>query len=174
MSANKHALGVAALLLAALTSGCAPTLHKTPVGGDSTEIAWLAGEWEGTYESEATGRSGSIVFRLRSGADTAEGDVLMVPRQAHEPNDVAGQRLPAPGIGGMPEPLTIRFVRVAGGEVSGVLDPYRDPECGCKLRTTFRGSLRGDRIEGTFRSEGEGIHHLPSSGRWQVSRKRTG
>ena len=34
----------------------------------------------------------------------------------------------------------------------------------------FRGTLRGDVIEGTFRSESSGFHHLPQSGRWRVKR----
>ena len=41
---------------------------------------------------------------------------------------------------------------------------------GCTLTTTFRGTLRGDVIEGTFRSEGSEFHHLPQSGRWRVKR----
>ena len=31
-------------------------------------------------------------------------------------------------------------------------------------------TLRGDVIEGTFRSEGDGFHHLRASGRWSVKR----
>jgi hypothetical protein len=68
------------------------------------------------------------------------------------------------------EPLAMRFVFVTSDEVSDVLDPYRDPDCGCTLTTTFRGTLRGDVIEGTFHSEGDGFHHLPASGRWRVKR----
>jgi hypothetical protein len=35
--------------------------------------------------------------------------------------------------------LTIRFVAVEGGEVTGELDPYRDPDCDCRAYTRFRG-----------------------------------
>ena len=41
---------------------------------------------------------------------------------------------------------------------------------GCTLTTTFRGTLKGDVIEGTFRSEGSGMSHIPQTGRWRVKR----
>jgi hypothetical protein len=48
--------------------------------------------------------------------------------------------------------LAITFVRVEDGFVQGRLEPYRDPECGCRLDTTFVGTRSGDVIEGTFTS----------------------
>src|SRR2546430_7374777 len=35
--------------------------------------------------------------------------------------------------------LTISFVRVIGGRVTGTLAPYADPETGAQLSTTFKG-----------------------------------
>lgn len=155
----------------ALVAGCSPIVSRTPVRGAPQSVARLAGTWEGEYSSDESGRSGTIVFRLRAGADTAEGDVVMGPR--------GESRASAPETGavmphalGSPQLLTIKFVAVSGDVVSGVLDPYRDPACGCTLTTTFRGTLRGDAIEGTFVSEGTGIHHVPQSGRWRVTRVR--
>jgi hypothetical protein len=162
-----------AAIVGLMLASCAPVLSRTPVEGYTRAIAQLAGEWEGSYTGDQSGRAGSIVFRLRADSDTAEGDVLMTPRRALEANVVDDHRFPTTTIGTAPERLTIRFVRVRGDEISGVLDPYRDPECGCTLRTTFVGTLRGDVIEGTFQSEGEGIHHLPSSGRWTVTRRHS-
>ena len=44
--------------------------------------------------------------------------------------------------------LTINFVRVAEGRVTGTLAPYADPETGVQLFTAFDGLLRGNVIEG--------------------------
>lgn len=165
---------IAILLLGLLIAGCAPPLARVQVGGTAADLAQLAGEWEGDYTGASSGRGGSIHFRLTAGADTASGEVVMVPRgtfealqPARDPGAAAAPR------SSLPEPLTITFVRVAVGKVTGVLDPYRDPECGCTLTTTFEGTLQGDVIRGTFESRG-GMTHLPQSGTWQVRRKKTG
>jgi len=69
------------------------------------------------------------------------------------------------------ELLTIRFVRMERNQVVGTLDPYRDPDCGCQLKTTLRGEFTDEStIEGTFNSIGSEMSHLPTSGRWKVSR----
>ena len=53
--------------------------------------------------------------------------------------------------------------------VNGTLDPYADPQSGQRLLTTFSGELKGNTIEGTYRTR------LPSgemqSGRWTVQRR---
>lgn len=154
--------------LVAVLAGCASVPSPTPVSGNPAAIDQLAGEWEGVYTSAETGRSGSIAFVLRAGSDTAQGDVVMTPRHALDASG-SGDRHPR-ATGAAAELLTIRFVFVSDGEVRGVLDPYRDPDCGCTLTTTFRGLVRGDVIEGSFVSEGEGMHHLPARGRWRVVR----
>lgn len=105
----------------------------------------------------------------RAGADTAEGDVVMEPRGEPKASAPETGAIP-PRAFGSPQLLTIRFVVAAGDAVSGVLDPYRDPACGCALTTRFRGRLHGDVIEETFESAGSEIHHLPQSGRWRVKR----
>lgn len=70
------------------------------------------------------------------------------------------------------ELLTIRFVRVDGGRVSGALDPYHDPVCGCPLETTFTGRLvDASTIEGTFVSRGPPGHRT-ANGRWRVTRSK--
>ena len=73
-----------ALLTVALGSACsssnpAPTV---PVEGERSDVSALAGRWAGEYSSEATGRTGSIVFEFKSGAKVGHGDVLMVPKGA--------------------------------------------------------------------------------------------
>jgi hypothetical protein len=67
--------------------------------------------------------------------------------------------------------LTIRFVRVGPGRVSGTLDPYADPDCGCTLVTTFEGTVEGDTIEGTFESRSQ-EHAHENRGTWRVARQR--
>lgn len=152
-----------------LIAACAPAITKTPVSGTPSATARLVGEWHGDYHSVESGRHGTIAFLLKAGADTAEGDVIMEPAGESDPST---PNAPASwdALRATHQPLSIRFVFVSNDEVTGALNPYRDPNCGCTLSTTFRGRLRGDVIEGTFRSEGDGFHHLPQSGRWRVKR----
>jgi len=67
------------------------------------------------------------------------------------------------------EYIDLLDVRVTPTRVIGHLAPYRDPVCGCRVRTEFVGTRNGDLIEGTFRSE-----HLDAgtvhTGRWRVRR----
>jgi hypothetical protein len=157
-------------VLAAALAGCAPIISKVPIRGDATSIARLAGAWEGTYNSPQTGRSGSITFNLAVGADTASGDILMVPKGQASESGWENSTSAVRAMSASSEVLTIRFVEIAGGELFGRLDPYRDPECGCGLTTTFRGRISKDVIEGTFTSEGDGFYHIPASGTWRVVR----
>jgi hypothetical protein len=159
------------VLAAALSVvGCTPVVMKTPVSGPAAAVARLAGEWQGDYSSSESGRRGLIAFRLRAGADTAEGDVIMQSRDESDATAPNVSIVPWDAVRTTHQPLAIRFVFVSDTEVSGVLAPYRDPDCGCMLTTTFRGTLRGDTIEGTFHSEGDGFSHIPADGRWRVKR----
>jgi hypothetical protein len=159
------------LVAAALWCGaCAPVINKTPVSGMQTDVSRLVGEWQGDYNSAESGRRGLITFRLRAGADTAQGDVIMQSRNEADPSAPDATMIPWDALRATQQALSIHFVFVTADEVSGVLDSYRDPDCGCTLRTTFVGTLRGDTIEGTYRSEGSGIGHNPQTGRWRVKR----
>jgi hypothetical protein len=159
---------VAAVLVASACASRAPRVPVVAAGGDVTS---LVGQWAGDYSSPTTGRSGSIQFTLHAGTDSAFGDVLMVPRGMSQPirrvEDPA-----APGAAARREPslLSISFVRVEGGSVSGRLDPYVDPDCSCTVETTFRGAASGDVIEGTFETRGPGGRQ---TGRWRVRRVGT-
>lgn len=141
------------LSLLVFAIGCATTSAPVPVEGTPSNVAALAGHWEGTYESEATGRTGSIVFDLVAGEDHAHGDVVMIPRgstNAYRPAPrLTGE---GAGSGATAELLSIRFVRADGETVNGTLDPYWDPDCNCGVTTTFVGAIFGDRIAGTFTS----------------------
>jgi hypothetical protein len=156
------------IAITALLSGCALRHESVPVAGSPADIAAMAGEWTGTYETlEGGDRSGEIMFSLGPGRDTATGYVIMNFITEPRPRTLHGY--PAPIH--QSDRLSIAFVRASDGRVTGQLEPYIDPNCGCRLRTTFVGRLRRDRIDGTFRSE-----HLDSggitTGEWRVRRKQ--
>lgn len=166
-------LSSASFLLAFVTvvSGCAVTHPPVPVLDARPD---LAGVWEGTYESRETGRVGDVYLALTADGDSTVGEVVMVPRGAaisvYPSDDAPGaSRWHWEGIG-RPQVLTIRFVRLAGTEVVGELDPYRDPDCGCLLRTTFRGEVEGDAVLGTFATEAENPYH-DAEGTWTARRR---
>ena len=166
MRYHRAALTLAAAALAACSSAPEPV----PVVADAFDLAQLAGEWAGHYSSPSSGRHGSIVFSLKAGRDTAYGDVTMIPRGWTRPlgpvEDPAAAARDAPP----PQVLGIAFVRVEGGVLSGTLDAYRDPDCGCIAYTTFTGEVKGDVIEGEFLSRLEAGHHY--TGTWMVRRKK--
>ena len=153
-----------------ITAACAANPSPVPMVGPSRDLSALAGEWNGEYRSDETGRSGVITFKLQAGADTAFGDVLMIPRETMpampEPQAMPDTRRAIPQV------LIIRFVRVRAGEISGTINPYRSPDCGCLLSTVFRGQMRGDRIDGTFLIRHSENDMPPQRGTWWASRTR--
>ena len=162
------------VLVGGIALACASKPTPVTVAGEAADRASLAGKWTGEYTSQATGRSGSIVFNLSPSADAATGDVVMIPRGLDRPltpysagnTSAASVQTPATA-----QVLTIKLVRVSGDTVSGVLDAYRDPECDCAVVTTFTGTLTGDTIDGTFTTRGT-QSAAPQSGTWRVTRKR--
>ena len=155
------------IALLALVTACGGSQSPVPVVGRDVDISRLTGQWLGDYSSAETGRSGSIVFTLTAGSDTATGDVVMTPQLARAAAaQVTGQsNAPLPS-----QTINIRFVRVSGGQVSGALAPYTDPSCSCPLHTTFVGRLMGDTLSGTFSSRHENAQDT-QSGKWRVVRR---
>jgi hypothetical protein len=154
---------VATVMLAA---SCSWQGTPIPVTGDTRE---LAGDWEGTYFSEQSGRTGSIMFQLKAGADSAYGDIVMIPAQAQEIGPAKGPPIPEP-FRKSPRVLRISFVQCGGGKVTGLLDPYEDPETGERVYTTFEGRLTGNELQGTFWSSYPGSSHR-QAGKWSATRK---
>lgn len=161
---------IAAPLLAVALSACGASRTPVPVVGPSADIQALAGDWVGDYSSAESGRSGSISFTLRAATDSAFGDVVMIPAGLGRPllpwhgdNVIGGAQVPTSTV------LTIRFVRVEQGHVSGTLDPYADPQTGDRLLTRFSGDLKGNTITGSYTTR------LPSgetqTGHWAVQRR---
>lgn len=164
----------AGYLLAAIgLSACAGNPAPVPVRGEVLGIQRLVGEWVGSYESRDSDRNGSILFQLEAGRDTAYGDVLMI--QAEQRIDYVAPYDDTQGVRQRSEPLpqvlTIRFVMVTGDLLSGILDPYEDPRCGCRLRTVFEGRLTDDHVQGTYESEHRGSGKI-DRGSWKVERVR--
>lgn len=153
------------LFLAAIVAGgCASQNPAPPVPVQGGDLSSLAGHWVGEYSSTQTGRSGSIVFELKSGDKVAHGDVLMKPKE--------GAPTPDDPMRGAPQMLNINFVSATGGTLRGTMDPYRDPSCGCEVVTAFEGRRSGDTIEGTFTTTPQGGAGTPSTGRWRVSKQK--
>ena len=147
-------------------TGCAYQATPVPVTGD---IALLEGEWEGGYASQETGRTGSILFRLAAGTDSAFGDVVMVPARSDPVRiPTVPERMPDAGPKAA-RVLAISFVRCEDGNVTGRLEPYDDPETGERVLTTFEGRLLRKHFEGTFSSFYE-TSGRRISGTWSVQR----
>ena len=155
----------------ALLAACATTPSPAvPIAGTPADVSTLVGDWTGEYRSVESGRSGSIVFKLDARTDTARGDIAMVSREAGMSQDdavhIAMSRQAANQV------LTIRFVRITGTTVSGAIDPYQSPDCSCQLVTVFRGELKGNRMEGTFRTMHSGADLPTQQGTWWATRQR--
>ena len=163
---------IAGAALAAAVFGCASTQEpRVPVSISPADLSRLGGEWTGEYHSASSGRSGSIVFHLTASVDSVHGDVIMVPRATGLP--VRRAVYTAPGAEPRPEQpqeLTIRFARFEGDRVTGMMDPYTDPDCNCPVITRFEGTVKGNRIEGTFSSHGNPAAN-PATGTWSVERR---
>ena len=158
------ASGLLAGLILTLSSCANATI--VPLEGSPSDVSALAGEWTGTYAGPDLGRQGTIWFRLIEGEDRAHGDVRMTRHGSATPYrreiPAAAQREPVQFLG-------ISFVRVSATFVNGSIDQYWDPDADCFANTTFRGRLRGNRIEGTFETRlSTGVVAV---GRWQASRR---
>jgi hypothetical protein len=150
------------LVLVVAAAGCRATVSPVPVQGT---IEQLVGEWSGDYFSPATGRRGSILFRLDAGKDTAQGDVLLTPDHQY----TAPPKLDEPWWKTSSQVLQISFVRCDVDEVSGWMKPYADPETGELTYTEFTGSIRRDTLKGRYEA------YVKSTGRrttgtWTVVR----
>jgi hypothetical protein len=158
---------LAHLTLALVAAAC--TWKSTPVLmlGPADDISALAGEWTGEYRSDVAQRSGTIWFKLDAARDTAFGDVLMIARE----RAMMSPQPSAPEVWrDRTQILTIKFVRVEAGLVTGAIDPYPSPEDGTMLLTVFRGALKGDRVEGEFMIL-DSRNPVPQQGLWWAKRK---
>jgi hypothetical protein len=158
-------------VIAALALGCAVRAPTIQVSASDFDLNPLVGKWAGEYSSEETGRNGEISFALNAGEGEASGEIVMSPR-ANVANVVAPDRPMIIGVvaGAPKQLLTIHFVRKEGNAVIGLLDPYVDPDCACRVTTSFQGNFVNWRtIEGTYTTFSSELSHTPSHGNWKVA-----
>jgi hypothetical protein len=160
------------MVFAVVLAACAAPPPPPPVSVDANrkDLDALAGEWSGDYFSGATGRTGSIRFTLNAEEGAVYGTVLMFPQGRSSAMEPANRQAPGPDAPRGGQPLSIRFIVIEDGVVSGTLEPYKDPDCDCFLSTTFTGRVHGDVIQGGFVSHG-GPGRVTQDGRWKVTRK---
>lgn len=160
-------LAVAILALSACTYNPTPVTLIASAG----DVISLAGTWEGTYQGRESERTGTILFTIEAGKDTAHGDVLMEAAPQHQfiAADVAsGEHMRHSRA---PEVLRITWVGLHRGYVEGALEPYIAPDCQCTVKTIFSGYLDddGDLIKGDFVTSGA---TLRQTGTWTVRKKK--
>jgi hypothetical protein len=171
---KRTTLIVTAVGATVLSLGCSLRAPKTEVTADDFDLAPLVGKWTGEYNSEVTGRTGDISFVLRAGEVAASGRIEMVAREPEHvvvPADrpMVNGRLAIPAR----QLLTIHFVRKEGKGVVGLLDPYTDPDCACRVTTSFQGVFTDSRtIEGTYNTIGADLAYIPTGGHWKVTRAK--
>ena len=164
-----HRLVLTAFVAAALAISCASSPpDSVAIIGEPEDLVPLTGEWVGTYDSEATGSSGSITFHLTDNPKGAHGDVLLAPKREFVRQ---GDDHPRQPFGGSTV-LSIEFVRIAAGEISGKIAAHPDPaDPGSTVETHFAGHLEGEWIEGTFVTYSDrGLS--PRRGTWRAHRQR--
>jgi len=155
---------------AASLIGCASHPPGTEVSSSDFDLNPLVGEWRGSSSNPQTGRTGTIAFTLRAGESAASGNVVLIPRPDSlltpaEREMVANVDAPGRSV------LKITFIRKEGGNLSGTLDPYRDPECACTVITTFQGSFKdASTIEGTFSTVPSQPGGRVTGGTWRMTR----
>jgi hypothetical protein len=177
VSPFRGAAGVARILpvlLALAAVGCSSAIPPVRVYGEPRELSDLLGRWAGEYVGDRVDtRRGSVFFELEEGSDHAHGDVLMTPEGQDRPFTRHPVGAPAgdPDMRRPVEFLSIRFVALDDGTVTGALDPYWDPDRRDQATTTFRGRLDGDTMRGTyvtrFLKGGENV-----TGTWTAKRSR--
>lgn len=157
-----------ALVTTVLVAGCHNQPMPVTLEGSVSEIRAMAGDWDGRFTGTTSGREGSISFRVSTSGDSASGDVLMTSytgqrmRAAHPMEE---HHAHAPSM----EVLRIVFVHLAGGRVSGELEPYIAPDCECRVTTRFDGVVQGDVIRGTYVTLG--APGGEQGGTWEMRRR---
>ncbi len=155
---------LAGAVVAASAVGCAPSRPpEIELTSSDFDLNPLVGEWRGNFTNPEAGRTGTIAFTLRAGVSSASGNVVMIPQTAD--SSLSSAAAVARSV------LKINFIRKEGRKVSGTLDPFRDPTCGCQVTTTFEGAFTDARtIEGHFSTAPLVAGPKVTNGTWKVTR----
>lgn len=158
---------VAAFAVALLLASCA-TGRMIVLEGEPTSLAFLSGEWDGSFSGDDNGAQGTLWLSLIAGEDHAHGDVRMTPRDRSPYG-----RFDAREAWRGEEPTTyldIRWIGIEAFVVEGTLEPFLDPTCNCRAQTTFRGRLGDNRLDGTYLTQlADGTLR---TGRWRAVRTK--
>jgi len=157
-----------------VAASCAFVAPRIEVAGTRGDLERLSGEWRGEYIGDRDhGRRGTIVFKLVAGEDHAHGDVVMIPEGRDRPYQryQGDEQRPAPDLTPRSRVLEIRFVNALDDTVTGVLEPYWDPDRRTRASATFHGQLRDHTIEGRFTTT-YANGDADTGGRWHVERQR--
>jgi hypothetical protein len=161
---NRFIITALAIAGVAASAGCASRPPGIGVTSSDFDLNPLVGEWRGTYTNPEARRGGTIAFTLRAGESSASGNVVMIPGA---PDSLATAAATARSV------LKIHFIRKEGNKLTGTLDPFLDPECGCKVTTNFEGSFtNASTIEGTFTTVPSQSGRSVTGGKWKVTRVR--
>lgn len=157
--------------VALLSAACAYKPTPVTLIASPGDVISLSGTWEGTYQGKESERTGSILFTIEAGKDTAYGDVLMEAPSRYQfiAADVAsGEHMHHARA---PEVLRITWVGLHRGYVEGALEPYIAPDCQCTVKTVFSGYVNddGSEIRGEFVTTGTALRQ---TGTWSVRKKK--
>ena len=151
-----------------LLAGCRYQAPPVPLPVNSESVRTLAGSWEGMYVGSDARKTGRMTLTMRVADDSAYGEVLMEQPsgRALKPDDEPAfhQRHAS-----STSVLAVKFLPAPGGEVSGALEPFLQPECFCTATTIFTGRIVGDTVRGTFETRGATIG--AQNGKWWAARK---
>ena len=159
---------------ASIMVGCAA--FETPaikeVSGTTYDVAQLTGTWEGSFVSTATKRSGIITLDLNQVANKEVGSITLHYQKKHpKVHAPKGHNVKKTGTYTKSKPLSVEFMAIEDGKISGTVTPYSDPVfLGKTVFSTYEGKVTGNRIEGTYTSR-IGQNGNLFTGSWWAVRK---
>ena len=152
-----HAIRITVLLLVSGLTSSVLFAEDIPnerfaVDSNKVDMQALDGRWIGEYKSDEVKRKGYISFALSAEKHKAIGGISMVSGDKQKVGRPGSSTRRRSG-GQKREPLTITFVEIEDGKVSGKVTPFFDPSLKSEIHTVFEGQLYGEEIlEGTFSS----------------------
>lgn len=168
--ANTFVIAAIAVLMFGCATAPAPVPEVKKVTGRVIDIAELSGSWLGQYNSTVTKRSGVISLDLNESSGKAIGQVILTSKTPIKVSS-SPKSITSPGTvkRTQEKSLSIEFIAVQDGKVSGDVTPYTDPAFGeATVFTTFEGTLTGNRLEGTYTSRIGQDGHSYNGSWWAV------